>query len=53
VWFVALGSRQKEGEKTIAVLGADAIRIDVDRQRQRAIELAGHTLPSMTLASFE
>src|SRR5205814_1755649 len=47
VRLVALGSGQEQGEQAVAVLGLDAIRIDLDRQRQRPIELAGDAFPAM------
>jgi hypothetical protein len=45
--LVALGPGQEQGEKAIPILGLDAIWIDFDRQRQRAVEFAGDTFPSM------
>src|SRR5512132_1302913 len=47
VRLVAVGSRQEQREEPIAIFRLDAIRIDLDGKRERAIELAGHALAPM------
>jgi hypothetical protein len=38
--FVPFGSRQEQREEPIAIFGLDAIRIDFDRERERARKLS-------------
>src|SRR5437660_2071511 len=45
--LIALGSRQEQREKPIAIFRPDAIRIDLDGEGQRAIEFARHALAPM------
>jgi hypothetical protein len=43
-WLVALGPGDKERQNTIAVLGLDALSIDLDRHGQGPIEGSGQPL---------
>src|SRR5271165_497784 len=42
-----LGRRQEKSENAVAILGFDAVRIDLEGQADRAIKPAGEPLPSM------
>src|SRR5579862_3239928 len=41
--FVALGARQEQRQYAVAILGLGLIGIDVDRQRQGSVKLAGQS----------
>src|SRR5271166_3615221 len=42
-----LGRRHEQSENSVAILGFDAVRIDLEGQADRPIEPAGEPLPSM------
>src|ERR1700730_10466680 len=45
--LVAVGSGQVQGEQPIAIFRLDAFRIDLDRERERAIKVAGHAFAAV------
>src|SRR5689334_15224109 len=45
--LVALGARQVERQQAVAILRLDAVGVDLDRERDGAIELAAAALAAM------